>query len=96
VDADELAPGARIERIADVIAVPVGGELLLHDIATDRYVRLNASAAALWADLVEPRTVDELGAALAERYALAPETAIADASRAVGELVARGMAREAE
>jgi hypothetical protein len=94
VDAEVPAPGARITRTPEVIAVPVGDELLLHDIATDRYVRLNASAAAVWDDLARPLTVAEIGEALADRYGLAPEAAAGDARLVVTDLVARGLARE--
>jgi hypothetical protein len=83
----------RIARAPEVIAVPVGDELLLHEIASDQYVRLNPTAAFVWECLAAPQTGSEVAAALASRYDIATETATEDARRVIADLVQRGMAR---
>jgi hypothetical protein len=73
----------------------VAGETVLLDPVGDRYLRLNASGAALWELLAEPRSPEELAAALADRHALAAEIAERDARAFVAALRDRELVQDA-
>ena len=73
----------------------VAGETVLLDPVGDRYLRLNASGAALWELLAEPRSPDELAATLADRHALEAEIASRDAHAFVAALRARELVQDA-
>jgi hypothetical protein len=73
----------------------VAGETVLLDPVGDRYLRLNSSGAALWELLAEPRSPEELAAALADRHALETEIAARDAHAFVAALRARDLVQDA-
>jgi hypothetical protein len=72
----------------------VAGETVLLDPVGDRYLRLNASGAALWELLAEPREPAELARALAERHALDDAIATRDAVAFVSALRARELVQD--
>lgn len=67
----------------------VAGETVLLDPVGDRYVRLNATGAALWDLLAEPRTPGEVAAALGDRHRLPQDRAARDATAFLDALRAR-------
>lgn len=73
----------------------VAGETVLLDPVGDRYLRLNATGAALWELLGEPRSPDDLAEALADRHGLASEVAARDANAFVDALRARELVEDA-
>lgn len=67
--------------------------VLLH-LGTQRYYSLNETGIAIWELLAQPHSIDEVSAALAERYQ-AERAALTDSvARFVGELRADGLLRE--
>ena len=73
----------------------VAGETILLDPVGDRYLRLNATGAALWELLANPRSEDELARALADRHALDSTVAERDASAFLDALRARELVQDA-
>jgi hypothetical protein len=95
MEADIVGANARVTRVPWAVTETVAGETVLLDPVGDRYLRLNASGAALWELLAEPRSPGELAAALAERHALDTATAERDAGAFLDALRARELLREA-
>jgi hypothetical protein len=87
----EIGPETRVARAPEAISQAVLGDTVVLDTRTDRYVRLNASAAAVWEAATEPATVAELAGRLANRFGLPEERALADTSALVRELEARNL-----
>ena len=69
----------------------LAGETVLHDPRSDRYVRLNPTAAFLWAELEVPRSLSDLAACLVGRYGLDSGSAQRDVTVLAQELVRRGV-----
>lgn len=78
-----------VARADRALAEPVLGDLVVLDPATDRYVRLNRTAAALWEAIEAPTRVSELARVVAERFEVEEERALADATAFVRELAER-------
>jgi hypothetical protein len=72
----------------------VAGETVLLDPVGDRYLRLNASGAALWDLLAEPRAPEELARALADRHAIDDAVATRDAGAFLEALRARELVED--
>jgi hypothetical protein len=73
----------------------VAGETVLLDPVGDRYLRLNAAGAVLWDLLAEPRSPEEVAAALRERHGLPAERATQDASAFIAALQSRQLVEPA-
>jgi Coenzyme PQQ synthesis protein D (PqqD) len=84
-----------IRRVPWAVTETVAGETVLLDPVGDRYLRLNATGAALWDLLAEPRTAEELAGALRERHALPAELASRDANAFVAALRDRALVEAA-
>ena len=71
-----------------VEAAPMEGETLLYHKDTKKFCRLNSTAAYVWECLEQPRTVDDLAAAICEEFdGVERDVARQDAQAAVDELV---------
>ena len=57
----------------DCVSAEVDGSLVLLDLESLKYHSLNATAAAIWEILSEPRTEDRIVEILCERYNVSPE-----------------------
>jgi hypothetical protein len=79
MEADILSAAARIQRVPWAVTETVAGETVLLDPVGDRYLRLNATGAALWNLLAEPRAPEELARALADRHGVDEAIAARDA-----------------
>jgi hypothetical protein len=95
MEADILSAPACIQRVPWAVTETVAGETVLLDPVGDRYLRLNATGAALWELLTEPRTPAELARALAERHGIDDATAARDAGAFLDALRARELLRDA-
>ena len=73
----------------------VAGETVLLDPVGDRYLRLNPAGAVLWELLAEPRSPEEVAAALRERHGLAAERATQDAQSFIAALQSRRLVEPA-
>jgi hypothetical protein len=74
-------------------AMPVGDEVSLFDATTGRALRLNRTAADVYALADGEHTVDELVAVLARAYAVTPQSIAEDVANGVRELVDAGALR---
>lgn len=85
-----------MKRKADFIMQNVGGENLLvplgpQVIDLNGLITLNDTAACVWELLAQERTVDELTAAVAERFDVTLERAYADVQAFVDEIAKMGV-----
>lgn len=84
-----------MRRVPWAVTETVAGETVLLDPIGDRYLRLNATGAALWELLAEPRSAGDLAGALAARHGLPGERAHADAAAFLDALRARELVEAA-
>jgi Coenzyme PQQ synthesis protein D (PqqD) len=91
---DIVGASARIQRVPWAVSEMVAGETVLLDPVGDRYLRLNASGAALWELLAEPRSPEDLARALADRHALDAAVAARDAGAFLDALRARELIQD--
>jgi hypothetical protein len=91
---DIVRAGRQIRRVPWAVTETVAGETVLLDPVGDRYLRLNASGAALWELLAEPRTPEDLARALADRHTLDDSSAKRDALAFLDALRARDLVQE--
>lgn len=84
-----------MRRVPWAVTETVAGETVLLDPVGDRYLKLNATGAALWDLLAEPRTPQDLARMLAERHGIDDELAERDATAFLGALRARGLVEDA-
>jgi Coenzyme PQQ synthesis protein D (PqqD) len=69
----------------------VEGELVVLDLRESRYLAINRTGQALWADLVEGTTHDELIERLVEAFDIEPARAATDVDAFTTELESRGL-----
>jgi len=72
----------------------VDGEVIALDIESGEYLSLNGSGRVLWLALIEPASVDELGALLVETFGISEALGLADASTFVADLERRALLDE--
>ncbi len=85
-----LSEQTRVRACDGLLAERLLDETVILDPSTDAYARLNRSGTFLWPSIAEGRRLEELAQALAERFALSPEDARADAEAFVRMLLERG------
>lgn len=88
----ELDRATVVRRAPHVLGEAVGDVVVVLDPDADAYVRLNRTGARLWQALEEPQTVGALAEGLERAYGLDADRALADTTRYVADLVARGLA----
>jgi aminoglycoside phosphotransferase (APT) family kinase protein len=91
---DIVGATPRIQRVPWAVTETVAGETVLLDPVGDRYLRLNASGAVLWELLAEPRALDDLARALADRHALDEAVAARDAGAFLDALRTRELVQD--
>lgn len=84
-----------MHRVPWAVTETVAGDTVLLDPVGDRYLRLNASGAALWELLAQPRLPADLARTLAERHGLDAATAERDAGAFLAALRERGLVQDA-
>ncbi|HKJ36030.1 MAG TPA: PqqD family protein [Solirubrobacterales bacterium] len=84
----------RYRRSGEAISARVLEETVILDLDRDRYTRLNGSAGMLWETLAEPRSAEQLAAALVAEYGIEPARAEADANTLIEKLRGRGLLAE--
>lgn len=92
-----LEPAARVRRKDGVVLRHVAGEHMLvptvtREVDLDSLFLLNATGAFVWEQLDGIRSVSELGAAVAERFAVAPGQGTADVVQFLSSLLERNLA----
>lgn len=85
------SPGALLRHRAGVAAQPYEGGLMLMVPGLDTVHILNASAAAVWAALSSPASVDEVALRVAQGYGLPLDTVHEGVRSAVDGLVAAAL-----
>ena len=83
--------GAVFSRAPEVVDARVGDVVVVLDPDTDRYARLNATAALIWEQLERPRELSALAEALASRYGLPGDVARRQVEELITSLLDRGV-----
>lgn len=91
----------RLCRKDGVVLRQVAGEHMLvptvtREVDLDSLFLLNATGVFVWDQLDGRRSVRELGAAVAEKFAVAPALAMADVVKFLSSLLERNLAERAE
>lgn len=94
-----LEPATRVRRKDGVVLRHVAGEHMLvptvtREVDLDSLFLLNATGALVWEQLDGTRSVAELGAAVAEKFAIAPVQGTADVVQFLSSLLERNLAEQ--
>lgn len=76
-------------RRPDLHAVAMDGELVMMGMEQGEYFGLRDVAATIWAALAEPKTLDELCAAVSAEYEVTPEGCRGDVAAFLDEMLAK-------
>lgn len=90
----ESPPPTPLRRGVRVAAAEVHDETVLLDLERGTYFALNRTGAVVWELLAEPRTQDELHAALLARFDVDAETLRADLAALLDDLAHHGLIDE--
>ncbi len=71
-----------------------GDDVVVLDLEGSVYLKVNGSGRVLWELLAEPRTQDELTAALVDRYGIDQSVAASDVAGFVADLRHRGIVED--
>ena len=91
----EIDPGAAYVRRPGLEAVEMDGDLVMMGLEQGEYFALRDVAATIWSELGEPRSVDDLCAAVARDYDVSAESCRPDVEQFLGELLTRRLATTA-
>jgi hypothetical protein len=81
------------ERALDLLSADVGDELVALDADAGHCYGFNSVAASVWRKLEQPRSLDELKAALMDEYEVSEEQCAADLSELLDDFVGKGLIR---
>jgi hypothetical protein len=84
-------PGRRLRILPDALHRPVGDEVVVLDLGSREIHGLEGVGAFVWERLGDEPTMEELTAAVVERYRVDAAEAAADLERFVAELVETGL-----
>lgn len=87
-----MGQGAAVEagytlRTTDITWQPLDDDIVVLDLRSSRYLRLNDTAALLWRRLETGATRDQLVAAIVEEYDVEPDVAQRDVDAALASLL---------
>ena len=89
----DLAQRTLLVRNPHLVAAPVGDELVMFSAELGKYYDLNEGTAAVWQGIEHPVTVEQLCAALQERFEVSTEECRRDVSGYLEEFEAKGLIR---
>lgn len=77
----------------DLVVEEIDGEVVVLDLAGDKYFGLNSTSAQLvWQFIDDEATLAEIATGLADHFDISQETARADAAAFIGQLLESGLA----
>jgi len=80
------------EQNREVEAAPLNEEAILLDPTSSQFFMLNSTSAFIWDQLSSPATIDRIATAMVDSFAdVTTETAIADVSSTLEELVSKNL-----
>jgi Coenzyme PQQ synthesis protein D (PqqD) len=91
VASPEIDPGTVLHRAARAVHGDLPEESVLLDVEGNVAYRLNATGTAIWEQLEQPAELSALATALAARYSIPAEQALADARGFAAEMLSRGL-----
>jgi len=84
--------GMTFEQNQEVEAAPLNEEAILLDPTTSQFFMLNSTSAFIWDQLSSPATIERIATAMVGTFAdVTPETAIADVSSTLEQLVSKNL-----
>lgn len=82
---------AIVSRSSEVVAAPLGDDLMMMSVARGAYYSLNPVGAAIWQRVERPTAVAELCAALLEEFEVSPEQCQAEVLALLAEMEREGL-----
>ena len=84
--------GMTFQRNQEIEAAPLNEEAILLDPASAKFFMLNSTSAFIWEQLSTPATIEGIATAMVDTFAdVTPETAMADVSSTLEELVSKNL-----
>lgn len=80
-----------VSRSSEVVAAPLGDDLMMMSVARGAYYSLNPVGAAIWQRIEQPIAVAELCAALLEEFEVGPEQCQAEVLALLDEMAREGL-----
>lgn len=87
----DIAPGTTVVRNPEPLTALVDDEVVMLDTRQGCYFGLDRSGTVIWDLIAEPRSVEDVCRAVAERYDVAPETCRADVVSFLADLADAGL-----
>ena len=88
-----IQQGDTFELGTDAVAQQVGGELIILDMATERYLAVDPVGSQIWNQLTQNRSLFAVVDAIAARYTVDRARIESDVAAFVGQLEALGLGR---
>ena len=79
-----------ISRVSDWVSARVEDEMIMMNVERGKYIGLTETGARIWDLLAEPRTAEDLCAALCEEYDIAAEQCRTEVDAFVAEMQKQG------
>ena len=89
-------PSKLYRQRTDAVTASLGDELAVLDMETGAYVGFNATAAHVWRLIEEPRTLDDLCAAMTAEFDVDPTQCRTAVARLLSRLEAAGLAEQTD
>ena len=91
----EIGLDSTVVRSSDVLASPMGEELVMVDLDSGSYFGLDSVGAEVWARLERPVLVADLCAELEQEFEVDPETCARDVLALLHRMAEEGLVRSA-
>ena len=83
-------------RVDHVVDAEVGDQVVALDVEAGVYHHLNGTGAAIWNELKQPRTLDDVSQALRARFSAAPGILEKEVQSFIDELIGKGILQASE
>jgi len=94
-DTPAFSPGTVVVAARDQVSADLEGEAVILNLGDGVYYGLDGVGARVWELLREPRSVDDLAAAVAAEYQVDRASALADLLALLDEMAGRGLVEPA-
>jgi hypothetical protein len=85
--------GKTFEQNQEIEAAPLNEEAILFNPTSSKFFMLNSTSAFVWEQLSAPATIEGIATAIVDNFAdVTPESAVADVSATLEELVSLDLA----
>ena len=86
-----ISNGSIVSAVTHQVSCDLAGEVVILNLQDGVYYGLNAVGARIWQLLEQPRSVEQIHAALLDEYDIDPDTCIRQVAAILRELVEHGL-----